>query len=92
MLLGGANEMKLVLWIALGSFFCVACASQDEIVAAKTPAMISSPTTTTAAQASGGSPGPSDFEDQVAARRKAQDDADWAQAQRDYQAQQQQMN
>jgi uncharacterized protein YcfL len=84
--------MRLVLLIALGSFWCVACASQDEIVAAKTPELVSSPTTTTSADATTGKPAPSDFDDHVAARRKAQDDADWAQAQQQYQAEKAQMN
>jgi hypothetical protein len=86
--------MKLVLLIALGSFFTVACATQDEIVTAKTPADTTTNTTatTTAAQkTTTTAPANSDW-DQQAARRKAQDDADWAQAQQEYQAEKQQMN
>ncbi len=84
--------MKLVLLLVLGSFLTVGCAAQDEIVSAK-----SADSTTTGAKTpaaltpSSGAP-VSDDDQAMAARRKEQDEADWAQAQQQYEAQKQQLN
>ena len=85
--------MRLVLLLVVGSFFAIGCAAQDEIVSAKsadstdstTPTNTQVPSTKTPAS----SPGSTD-DQAMAARRKQQDDDDWAQAQRQYEAQKQQ--